>query len=140
MAVYLEKQATGSTPYVLIDEANGRMAFKGESFHENVIEFYRDVSEWLQRHLESDFGMFTFDCELKYFNSSTAKLLLNMLQKMDQHSSDENKVVVNWITTPDNEIIMECGEDFQEDMENAEFNLVIRGQPCAVNAASMSVS
>jgi len=32
---------------------------------------------------------------------------------------------VNWITTEENDIIIECGEDFQEEVSNLEFNLVI---------------
>lgn len=126
MGFHLEIQKTGSTPYILIDEDQGYMKFEGESFHENVIEFYREVGDWLETFLETAFGSFTFDCELRYFNSSTAKLLLNMFIKMDEYASAENKVVVNWLTTEDNEIIIECGEDFREEMENLQFNLVLQ--------------
>ena len=126
MAFRLEKEKTGSTPYILIDEENSYMTFKGESFHENVMEFYKDVSVWLQQYLPTGFGTLTFDCELVYFNSSTAKLLLNMLMEMDENAVGGKKVVVNWITTDDNEIIIECGEDFQEELDNIEFNMVIR--------------
>lgn len=126
MAFYLEKQKTGSTPYILIDEEKGYMKFEGESFHENVIEFYREVGDWLEAYLGTAFQSFTFDCELKYFNSSTAKLLLNMLLEMDEHASGENHIEVNWITTEDNDIILECGEDFQEEMNHLDFRLVLR--------------
>lgn len=126
MPYLLEKQKTGSTPYVLIDEEKGYMRFEGESFHENVIDFYKDVNNWLENHLKTDFKLLVFECELKYFNSSTAKLLLNILTEMDDHSSESKKVVVNWITTEDNDIIVECGEDFQEEMNNLEFNLIIK--------------
>lgn len=126
MSYKLEKQKTGSTPYILIDEEKRYMKFEGESFHENVVEFYSEVGSWLKIFLDTDFGVFTFDCELKYFNSSTAKLLLNLLMEMDRHSVDGNKVIVNWITTEDNEIITECGEDFEEEIENLEFNLIIQ--------------
>jgi hypothetical protein len=126
MAYILEKEKTGSTPHILIDEEKSYMKFEGESFHENVIEFYREVSQWLEKYLKTDFGEFTFDCELTYFNSSTAKLLFNMLLEMDERAaSGENTIIVNWITSEDNEIIIECGEDFQEEMANLEFNLVI---------------
>lgn len=124
MGFYLEKQKTGSTPYILIDEEQRYMRFEGESFHENVIEFYREIGSWLDSFLDTSFGNFTFDCELQYFNSSTAKLLLNLLTEMDEHSVNGNKVVVNWIATPDNDIIIECGEDFGEEMEHLEFNLI----------------
>ena len=74
--------------------------------------------------MKSDFSLFTFDCVLTYFNSSTAKLLLNMLLEMDESCTDDKKVVCNWITTADNDIIIECGEDFEEDLTNMEFNLI----------------
>lgn len=126
MAYKLEKEKTGSTPYILIDEENSYMRFEGESFHENVIEFYKEVSDWLNQYLKTNFQQFTFDCKLKYFNSSTAKLLLNMLLEMDENVSKANKVIVNWITTKDNDIMIECGEDFGEELEQLEFNLIIK--------------
>jgi len=126
MSYRLEIQKTGSTPYVLIDEENGYMKFDGESYHENVIIFFKDVTDWLGAFLLTDFGVFIFECALKYFNSSTAKLLLNMLTNMDDSSQDGKKVIVNWIADEENDIIIECGEDFKEEMENLEFNLIIR--------------
>lgn len=125
MTYRLEKEKTGSTPYVLIDEENKCMKFEGESFHENVIEFFKDVNNWLDNFLDTDFDAFTFDCNLKYFNSSTAKLLLNMLLDMDDSDNAQN-IVVNWITTENNDIIIECGEDFREEMNNLKFNLIIK--------------
>lgn len=125
MANRIEKQKTGSTPYVLVDEEKGYMKFEGESFHENVIEFFRDVNEWLEAYLLSDFTALTFDCAMEYFNSSTAKLLFNILINMDEHASAGKKIIVNWITTEDNETIIECGEDFEEEISNLEFNLVL---------------
>jgi len=126
MAYRLEKERTTSTPYILIDEEKNYMKFEGRSFHENVVEFYRDVNSWLDTYLEKDFGCFTFDFEMNYFNSSTSKLLHNMLTKMDEHASDKKEVIINWITTDDNDIIIECGEDFQEDFNNLKFNMIIK--------------
>lgn len=125
MAYYLEIQKTGSTPYVLIDKAKSYMKIEGESFHENIIAFFGDINDWLNGYLESDFGSFTIDFEMLYFNSSTAKLLLNMLINMDEHAGSGKKITVNWITTHDNDIIIECGEDFSSEMTNLTFNIII---------------
>lgn len=126
MAYKLEIEKTGSTPYILIDEEKHYMRFEGECFHENVMEFYKEVINWLAKYLQTDFKIFIFDCELRYFNSSTTKLLLNILLKMDSHASDYNMVTVNWITTGDNDIIIECGKDFKEEMHNVAFNIMIK--------------
>ena len=123
MAFRLERAKTDLTPYVLIDEEKGYMKLEGESYHENVFDFFQDINEWLTGFLLTDFASFTFDCELKYFNSSTVKLLLNMLLQMDK-SAGASRITVNWITTKNNIIIIECGEDFQEDLENLAFHLI----------------
>ncbi len=123
----LEKEKTGSTPYILFDADQHYMKFAGESFHENVIEFYGEIDSNLGEYMATDFGKFTFDCELTYFNSSTAKLLLNMLLGMDDAIAGTDKeVIVNWITTEDNDIIIECGEDFEEEVENIQFNIIMK--------------
>jgi hypothetical protein len=125
MSFFFEKNKTGSTPYVLVDGSRGYILMEGESFHENVIEFYREVNNWLKTHLKTDFKQLTFDCKFEYFNSSTAKILLNMFTEMDKHTTQENKIVVNWFAINDDDIIIECGNDYQEDMDNLTFNVII---------------
>jgi hypothetical protein len=125
MAFHIEKERTTSTPYTLVDEGKSYMKLEGKCFHEKVADFFKEVNDWLAVYLESDFGTFTFDCEFEYFNSSTTKLLYNMLMKMDRYASDTKKIIVNWITTEDNDIMVECGEDFREDFDNLKFNLII---------------
>lgn len=125
MAFRLEKEKTTSTPYLLVDEEKRYMKLEGRCFHENISVFFKEISDWLDGYLTTDFEVFTFDNAITYFNSSTTKLLLNMLLKMDKHATPSNKIIVNWITSEDNDIMMECGEDFKEEVENLEFNLVI---------------
>jgi len=123
MSYKLEREKTDLTPYVLIDEERGYLKLEGESYHENVFEFFNEINKWLVEYLNTDFPVFTFDCELKYFNSSTVRILLNMLYEMDR-SANSDKIIVNWITTKNNKIIIECGEDFSEDLKNITFNLI----------------
>lgn len=120
----MERAKTDLTPYVIIDEEKRYMKFEGESYHENVIAFFSEICEWLKGFLLTDFESFTFDCELNYFSSSTVKVLMNMLTDMD-NSPNSKKIIVNWITSENNEIIIECGEDFKDDVENISFNLII---------------
>lgn len=52
-------------------------------------------------------------------------MLLNMLLLMDEASAAGKSVTVNWITTEDNEINRECGEDFAEEVEHLSFQIVV---------------
>jgi len=124
MAFRLEREKTDLTPYVLIDEESGYMNLEGESYHENIYEFFSEIREWLDEYLSKDFESFTFDFELKYFNSSTVRILLGILRDMDKSACVDN-ITVNWITTKGNKIIIECGEKFQENLKNLKLNFII---------------
>jgi len=126
MAFKLERERTKTTPYVLIDEEQGYMRFEGESYLEDIIGFFKEINEWLQGYMTSDFTAFTFDCELEYFNSSTTKQIYNILRLMDANAPGK-KVVVNWFASnEDDDMLIECGEDYRDDMENLEFNIKIK--------------
>jgi len=125
MAFKLEQQKTNSTPYILIDEEKGYIRFEGKCYLEDILGFFREINEWLEKYLSSDFTALTFDCAMEYFNSSTTKMLYNMLRIMDKKAADGKKITVNWIASSDDDMIIECGEDFREEMETLEFNIVI---------------
>ena len=118
MAFFLELHKTTSTPYVLVDEANGYMKMEGKSFPEKAGEFFNDVSDWLNKYLETDFGSFKFDFAMDYYNSSTYKIIMDMMMNMDKYSQGDNKIIINWIAAEDDDIAIESGEDIMEDMEN----------------------
>lgn len=124
MAYRFEREKTPSTPYVLIDGEKRYMKLEGKSFHENVIEHFKEMIDWVDILLESDFPDFTFECRLEYFNSSTTKLLWNILSDMND-SDRADRITVNWVTTADNMITTEAGEDFKEDMNRLHFNLIV---------------
>ena len=126
MSFVVERAKTRTTPYVLIDEEKGYMRFEGESYLEDIVSFFKEINEWLQKYMASDFTAFTFDCALEYFNSSTTKQIYNMLRLMDG-AAPGKKVTVNWIVAnEDDEMLIESGEDYREEMENLEFNISIK--------------
>jgi len=127
MSYRLERDKTKTTPYILIDEERSLIRFEGESYLEDITSFFNEINEWLEKYLASDFKTLTFDCALEYFNSSTAKLLFNMLRAMDESAASGKKLIVNWIIAKHDEMLIECGEDFKEEMEYLEFNLIING-------------
>ncbi|MCL2184566.1 MAG: DUF1987 domain-containing protein [Treponema sp.] len=118
-------EKTDITPLIIIDEEAGYMKFEGECYCENVSAFFKETSDWLNEFLKKDFDSFTFDCEFKYFSSATVKVLLNMLICLDNSKNSKN-ITVNWIAENKNAIIIECGEDFKEELKNISFNLVIK--------------
>ena len=116
--------ATERSPEIDFDFAANVFSLRGESYPEDVTQFYGPIMEKLDAHLSglSD-GEVEFNFELIYFNSSTAKTLMNLFDLLDSTAASGNKVVVNWFFDADDENMEELGEEFGEDLENAEFHL-----------------
>jgi hypothetical protein len=62
--------------------------------------------------------------EIIYFNSSSSKALMNFFDLLDEAVAAGRKIAVNWIYDAGNESALEYGEEFKEDLESLEFNLV----------------
>lgn len=125
MPFKMEREKTKTSPYVLIDEEKNYMRFEGECYLEETVAFFKDINDWLEKYFMTDFDKFTFDCAMEYFNSSTTKLLYNIFRFMDTNIAGK-KVTVNWIVADeDDDMLIECGEDFQDEMENLEFNILV---------------
>ena len=125
MAFRLEREKTNTTPYVLIDEAKGYIKLEGKSYLEDIVGFFSEINDWVENYLKPGCEL-TFDCIMEYFNSSTTKMIYNMLRTMDKAAAKGAKIIVNWIANDDDDMIVECGEDYKEDMEHLTFNLVVK--------------
>ncbi|RKZ92278.1 MAG: DUF1987 domain-containing protein [Candidatus Parabeggiatoa sp. nov. 1] len=119
-------EATKQTPKVCFNAENHILELKGESYPENIAEFSAPVFSWLEEYLEQlEDQAFTVNIELTYFNSSSSKMLLDLLDKLEEEVADNGKnITVNWIYSADNDTAEEYGEEFQEDLESLIFNLV----------------
>jgi len=124
VAFYLEKKKTKSTPYILIDEAKNYMKIDGDSFPEFAVEFYREVNDWLGDYLETDFKLFTFDCALKYINSSSTKILFDILALLDENIAEDKKIIINCFVDSNDHMMTELYEDIRDELENIKINLL----------------
>jgi hypothetical protein len=116
--------ATERAPEVRFDAAAGVMSIRGESYPEDASAVFGPIFKALQDFLaQADGRSLTVDFELVYFNSSSAKALMNMFQILE-NSADRTPVAVNWKYLSSDETMKEFGEDFSEDLTKVVFNLV----------------
>ena len=88
------------------------MLLRGESFPENAVAFYSPVVSALMNYLaETRDQDILIEFELRYFNSSSTKILLNVFRMLDQASSNDNRVQVNLRHDPDDDTVLEFGND-----------------------------
>lgn len=123
-------EATQSSPTIIFDAKAGRLQMRGESYPENAAAFYAPVFVWLKDFLASlsPDAAVQVDLEILYLNSSSTKVMLNFLDLLEQAAQDGMRVVVNWYYDPDNEAILECGQDLSEELETLTFNMVEQPQ------------
>ncbi len=66
----------------------------------------------------------TIDMEIIYFNSSSSKALMNLFDLFEEAAQSGKQIQINWRYHEENDTALECGEEFKEDLEAVEFNLV----------------
>ncbi len=121
----LDIEATSRTPAVAFDFASNHLKIAGESYPEDVTEFYGPVFIALDTYLGilSDRGSCRFDFELIYLNSSSAKAIMMLMDKLDAAAKKGAAVDVYWYYDNEDDTMQELGEEFGEDLENAKFHL-----------------
>lgn len=101
------------------------LSLRGESFPENAVAFYAPVVSALMNYLAATRDQeITVEFELRYFNSSSTKILLNVFRMLDQASSNDNKVRVNWRHDPDDDTVLEFGNDIATDFITLDYQAV----------------
>jgi len=121
----LHIEATKYTPNIILD-INGTISLVGKSYPENTFEFYTPMINWVKEYFEtSSAELTTVNMEITYFNSSSSKLFFDFFDLLEENS-ENNNIKINWIYDEENESAEEAGEDFIEDFEDLDINLVIK--------------
>jgi len=114
---------TKYTPVINLD-VNGTITMTGKSYPENTFEFYAPMMDWVKEYFETSAKeTTTVNLEITYFNSSSSKLFFDFFDLLEENN-DDNDIVINWIFDEENESAEEAGEDFIEDFEDLNIELV----------------
>jgi hypothetical protein len=120
----LDIPATARTPAVRFDFEKHHLKIAGESYPEDVTEFYGPVFAALDGYLAGlDKGSCRIDFELIYLNSSSAKAVMMLMDKLEAAAAKGAAVEVHWFYDKEDDTMQELGEEFGEDLQNAKFHL-----------------
>ena len=101
---------TIATPKIEFNPNSKEFIIEGVSMPENPMSFYKEVISWIEKHIGSSVKEADLAIQLEYFNSSSALILVEIMQKFSELSSG-NKVV--WEYKKGDEDIKEAGEEYQ---------------------------
>lgn len=108
---YLEQ--TDMTPEVRLDEERGLLAFKGESYPEDVASFYEPLIGKVEAFLKQATKI-EVAFHLSYFNTSSAKYFYDLLSRLED-AQPKVDVSIKWYYSESDDVMEEHGEDFKMD-------------------------
>ena len=101
-------------PGISLERETGKLNFYGKSCPDNPFEFYTPIFEWIENYMKSPSKNTILEFYLSYFNTASAKIILNIMNKMESLSKSGKKVTIRWIYNENDEILLEAGEDFEK--------------------------
>jgi len=117
---------TKYTPEVNLDVQNGILNIKGNSYPENTLEFYDPILNLMEEFFKhTEIIDIILNIEIVYFNSSSSRVFFEIFDLIEDNSKDLN-FQINWIYENDNESVLEIGEDFKDDFQKLEFNILAK--------------
>jgi len=121
----IDIKATARTPKLLLDTEKRLFVIEGESYPEDTKKFYDQPIQQVCSYLEQPHDAeVVCQFKLKYFNSSTAKVLMDLFTTIDGSASKGNPMKVEWHFVADDDNMRELGEEFSEELSSAAFELV----------------
>jgi hypothetical protein len=114
----IDLPVTDKTPSVLFDPVKGVLELKGVSIHENADRFFRPLLEVVEAYVREPAKHTTVRLHMSYFNSSSAKYILDLLKLLDDaHMSGTGKVALEWYYDEDDLDMQEAGQDYKALLE-----------------------
>jgi hypothetical protein len=98
---------------------------EGESYPEDTKKFYDAPLSNVYTFLEvKDDAKGVFSFKLKYFNSSSAKVLMDLFLAIEESATKGNQFKIEWHYAADDDNMQELGEEFAEELDKADFVMV----------------
>ncbi|NJM15084.1 MAG: DUF1987 domain-containing protein [Bacteroidales bacterium] len=110
-------------PDISFDIETGIFEITGESYLEDTVEFYSPLIEWIKQFTEEYTKPITVNFKLSYYNTSSSRSLLDILNAIKEYERRGNDVEVNWYHKGSDPEVEEEVEDYMLDTE-LKINLV----------------
>ena len=101
-----------NTLKIVLDKDNKIFLFEGRSLPENTVKFFEPVMNWISSYKNEPADETIVSMNFVYFNTSSAKLLLQILREFDSIHKAGNPVKIIWHYMVDDTDIQEAGEEY----------------------------
>lgn len=118
---------TEKSPKVTFDPSKGFFEMEGDARPEDVRKFFNPLIDLLKTSFDQLFeegsfekfndNSFKFNFKLGYFNSASAKFILDVLTLINDFREKGLNIKINWYFEEDDEDMQEAGEEFSNFIE-----------------------
>lgn len=105
---------TQDTPDVILDRDKNKFYFAGRSLSENPVEFYLPLVRWFDQYLEQPVEKTVVEFQFEYYNSSSARILANILGKLENLHKSGSRVEIHWYYKVNDKDMLESGQRYAE--------------------------
>ena len=125
-------KATDDSPGVVFDTSSNRFTIAGESRPENAGKFYTPIINWVsdleetlrkQKEETKENSKLVFVFKLDYFNSTSAKYIVDMLLSLKKIAKQGHIIGIEWHYDKRGDDMLDAGKEFA-DMVGLKFDLV----------------
>ena len=113
----LTRNMTEDTPYINFVPETGIFEMSGRSLPEDAAKFYDPIHEWVKNYVSSACNETTVKMKLDYFNSASARKIVEILFILEEILDDNKKVKVIWYYHQDDEVMEARGEEVKSVVE-----------------------
>lgn len=125
-------EGTEDSASVKFDVNSGQFVFSGKSRPENTVKFFTPIIDWItefyatkptQKGQIADNPPVVFVFKLEYFNSISAKYILDIMFSLKGFISEGNKIGIEWHYAKLDDDMLETGKEFSN-MVNLKFDFI----------------
>lgn len=108
-----ESEGTSNVPYINFS-VDGKFIIKGISTSQVASRAFAEVIEWLENFLVNPPPEITLEIYLRYFNTSSSKLILRIMLKLAEAAKQKNiSVKIKWYYETEDIDMYEAGIDYE---------------------------
>jgi hypothetical protein len=105
---------TEDTPSIILDAGENNFQILGRSLPEDAGKFYNPIISWMKDYSLSPNATSVFNFKLTYFNTSSSKMLLDILLMLEEMKSKGKDVTVKWYYPEEDEDMQEAGIEYAD--------------------------
>jgi len=113
MSEPLNLEKSKNSPEIVLDKEKSTFRIAGRSIVEDPKDFYSPVYAWLEEYVKNPLKETIFVFDLEYFNSSSARQIMELIMLLEKIPETGNKVKVSWMYEEGDEMSKERGDEIK---------------------------